>query len=80
MLTPTLIMAGVASALVLVGYYQGDDQHIAGLQVSLKMMVQMMPLLLLALISAGMSQVLAAQQEAFISKCGWVPNLVCGAS
>lgn len=68
MLTPTLIMAGVASALVLVGYYQGDDQHIAGLQVSLKMMVQMMPLLLLALVIAGMSQVLAAQQEAFISK------------
>jgi len=68
MLTPTLIMGGVAGALVLVGYYQGNNLHITGLQISAKMIVQMMPLLLLALVIAGMSQVFAAQQEEFITK------------
>jgi uncharacterized membrane protein YraQ (UPF0718 family) len=68
MLIPTLIMALIATALVYVGYYQGDGQHITGLQVSFKMMIQMMPLLLLALVIAGMAQVLAAQQQEFISK------------
>ena len=46
MLTPTLIMGGVAGALVLAGYYQGNNLHITGLQISAKMIVQMMPLLL----------------------------------
>ena len=68
MLTPTLIMGGVAGALVLAGYYQGNNLHITGLQISAKMIVQMMPLLLLALVIAGMSQVFAAQQEEFITK------------
>ena len=68
MLTPTLIMGGLAGALVLVGYYQGNNLHITGLQISAKMIVQMMPLLLLALVIAGMSQVFAAQQEEFITK------------
>ena len=68
MLTPTLIMGGVAGALVLGGYYQGNNLHITGLQISAKMIVQMMPLLLLALVIAGMSQVFAAQQEEFITK------------
>ena len=68
MLTPTLIMGGLAGALVRVGYYQGNNLHITGLQISAKMIVQMMPLLLLALVIAGMSQVFAAQQEEFITK------------
>tara|TARA_A100001037_G_C15102183_1_gene614549 strand:- start:747 stop:1274 length:528 start_codon:yes stop_codon:yes gene_type:complete len=68
MLTPTLIMGGIAGVLVLAGYYQGNNLHITGLQISAKMIVQMMPLLLLALVIAGMSQVFAAQQEAFITK------------
>tara|TARA_Y100000590_G_scaffold276429_2_gene310353 strand:+ start:1836 stop:2363 length:528 start_codon:yes stop_codon:yes gene_type:complete len=68
MLTPTLIMGGIAGVLVLTGYYQGNNLHITGLQISAKMIVQMMPLLLLALVIAGMSQVFAAQQEAFITK------------
>ena len=68
MLTPTLIMGGIAASLVLFGYYQGNNLHITGLQISAKMIVQMMPLLLLALVIAGMSQVFAAQQETFITK------------
>ena len=68
MLVPTLIMAGLASTLVFFGYYRGEGHHIAGMQVALRMMVQMLPLLLFALVVAGMIQVLASQQQGLVSK------------
>ena len=61
MLIPTLIMAAIAVILGLVAYYQGGGQHIVGMQVSYKMMIEVLPLLLIALVVAGMAQVLAVE-------------------
>ena len=68
MLIPTLIMAAIAVILSLVAYYQGGDQHIVGMKVSYKMMIEVLPLLLIALVVAGMAQVLAVEYQSFISE------------
>ena len=68
MLIPTLIMAAIAVILGLVAYYQGGGQHIVGMQVSYKMMIEVLPLLLIALVVAGMAQVLAVEYQPFISE------------
>ena len=56
MLMPTIIMAVLAAVLVLTGYYKGE--HINGLKEAMTMTIQLMPLLILALIIAGMVRVL----------------------
>ena len=68
MLIPTLIMAAIAVILGLVAYYQGGGQHIVGMKVSYKMMIEVIPLLLIALVVAGMAQVLAVEYQSFISE------------
>jgi len=68
MLVPTLIMAILAIGLIAIGYMQGAQQHIIGLKTGLKMTGEILPLLLLAFIVAGMVQVLLPSE--LISK--WV--------
>lgn len=58
MLVPTIIMAVLAIILLFMGYTKGEGQHITGLKSSLKMTVEILPLLVFAFIIAGMVQVL----------------------
>jgi uncharacterized membrane protein YraQ (UPF0718 family) len=60
MLVPTIILGLIAVVLIYFGQQKGV--HIQGLQVSWIMFVQIIPLLIFALIIAGMSQVLIPQE------------------
>ena len=62
MLIPTIIMAILATVLLAIGYSRGEGQHIQGLNSGLKMIVEIIPLLLFAVIVAGMIQVLLPQE------------------
>lgn len=63
MLIPTAIMAVLAMAALIYGYSQGEGQHITGFKISLKMIVEILPLLFFAFILAGMVQVLLPQTQ-----------------
>jgi len=58
MLIATAVMAVLATALLLIGYFKGGDQHVTGLKSGALMVVQILPLLIFAFIIAGMVQVL----------------------
>ena len=62
MLIPTLVMAFLAIILLIMGYSKGEGQHIAGLKSALKMTTEILPLLVFAVIMAGMIQVLLPQE------------------
>lgn len=62
MLVPTIIMGALAVILFLTAYYKGEGQHIIGMKSALRMTVEILPLLIFALIVAGMVQVLVPQQ------------------
>lgn len=68
MLVSTIAMGVLALILVLVGYYKGEDQHISGLKSAFTMTVEIFPLLIFALIIAGMIQVLLPEE--FVTR--WV--------
>lgn len=68
MLIPTIIMGGLAIALVFIGYLRGQGQHIIGMKSALTMTVDILPLLVSAFIVAGMIQVLLPRE--LVSK--WV--------
>ena len=68
MLIPTMVMGGLAVALLTIGYVRGQGQHIVGLKSALDMTIEILPLLVSAFIVAGMVQVLLPQE--LISK--WV--------
>jgi len=68
MLIPTIFMGILAIALLLIGYFKGQNQHIEGLNATYKMTTQIIPLLIFAFIVAGMVQVLLPQNS--ISK--WI--------
>ena len=68
MLIPTIVMGVLAIILLILGYYKGQGQHISGLKSTLDMTVEILPLLILALIVAGMIRVLLPHE--LISK--WV--------
>lgn len=61
MVIPTAIMAVLALAALFFGYSRGEGQHITGLKMSLKMTIEILPLLFFAFILAGMVQVLLPQ-------------------
>ena len=63
MLIPTLIMAVLAIVALLVGYNGGEGQHVKGLKISLKMTIEILPLLVFAFILAGMVQVLLPEGQ-----------------
>ncbi len=56
LLVTTLAMAGIALALVGVGYFRGGREHIEGLHTALGTTARMLPLLLCAFVVAGMMQ------------------------
>jgi uncharacterized membrane protein YraQ (UPF0718 family) len=58
MLMPTLVMAVLAIIFLFVGYNRGNNEHILGLKSALSMTIEILPLLIFALIVAGMVQVL----------------------
>jgi uncharacterized membrane protein YraQ (UPF0718 family) len=63
MLIPTVIMAVLAIATLFYGYSKGEGQHITGLNLTLKMTIEILPLLFFAFILAGMVQVLVPQAQ-----------------
>ncbi len=68
MLIPTIVMGVLAIVLVFIAYNRGGGEHILGLKSTGNMLIQLVPLLIFALIVAGMVQVLTPQE--MISK--WV--------
>ena len=58
MLIPSVVMGELAVALLAIGYFKGQEQHITGLKSALTMTVKILPLLVCAFIVAGMVQVL----------------------
>jgi len=68
MLISTIVMGVFAIILLILGYYKGQGQHISGLKSALDMTVEILPLLILALIVAGMIRVLLPHE--LVSK--WV--------
>ena len=68
MLIPTIVMGLLAIILTFIAYNRGGGEHILGLKSGGSMLLQLVPLLIFALIVAGMVQVLAPQE--MISK--WV--------
>ncbi|MBC8390631.1 MAG: permease [Actinobacteria bacterium] len=68
MLIPTIIMGAIAIALILIGYFRGQGQHITGLKAALSMTIEILPLLIFAFIVAGMMQALIPNE--IISK--WI--------
>jgi uncharacterized membrane protein YraQ (UPF0718 family) len=61
-------MGVLALILLFIGYHRGQAEHISGIKSALNMTVQILPLLILAFIVAGMIQVLLPQE--LISK--WI--------
>ena len=68
MLIPTIVMGVLAIALTFLAYNRGGGEHILGLKSGGSMFIQIIPLLIFAMIIAGMVQVLIPQE--MISK--WV--------
>ena len=68
MLIPTIIMGVIAIALLYIGYQKGGGEHILGLKSAGNLLLQLVPLLILAMIVAGMAQVLIPRE--MISK--WI--------
>jgi len=68
MLISTIIMGALAAVLLFTAYYKGQNQHIAGIRLAVKMTLEILPLLIFAFIVAGMAQVLLPQE--LISK--WI--------
>ena len=62
MLIPTIIMAVLALVLLYVGYQKGEGQHVTGLKSALDMIIEILPLLVFALVIAGMVRVLLPQE------------------
>jgi len=62
MLIPTIIIGTLALILIIIGYFRGGGEHIAGLKIGGNLLIQVLPLMILALIVAGMVQVLIPRE------------------
>ena len=62
MLIPTIIMGTFAVVLVFIGYAKGQGQHISGIKTGISMIGGILPLLIFALVVAGMIQVLIPRE------------------
>jgi len=51
MLASTIIFAVLAVVLLSIGYYRGEGQHLAGLKAGFSILIQILPLLVLAFVS-----------------------------
>jgi uncharacterized membrane protein YraQ (UPF0718 family) len=56
-------MAAIAAILFVIALYRGQGEHLAGLRAALDMTVQILPLLILAFIVAGLVQALLPKEE-----------------
>jgi len=56
MLIPTIIMGVIAAVLLFIGYHKGGGEHILGLKSAGNLLLQIIPLLILSFIVAGMVQ------------------------
>lgn len=63
MLVPTLIMAALATALLLTGIFRGRGEHVEGLKATGSMAIQILPMLCFAFVLAGMMQVLLPREQ-----------------
>lgn len=63
MLVSTIIMGVLAVALLVAGYLQGGDQHITGLRSAWRTTIQVLPMLLLAFVVAGMVEALIPREQ-----------------
>ena len=68
MVIATVIMGVLAIILVSIGYYKGGGEHVLGLKSAMNMTIQILPLVILAFIVAGMIQTLVSHE--FLSK--WI--------
>ena len=62
MLIPTVVMGGLAAALLCLGYFRGQGEHVAGSRTALQLTVQVLPLLAFAFLTAGMIQALVPKE------------------
>ncbi len=62
MLIPTIILGVIAIILLFIGYQRGGGEHIAGLKSAGTLLIQIIPLLILALIVAVMVQTLISEE------------------
>ena len=62
MLVSTIIFAVLAAVLLYVGYSRGKGEHVAGLKAAFSILLQILPMLILAFIVAGMVQVLLPKE------------------
>ncbi|MEE8483369.1 MAG: permease, partial [Nitrospinota bacterium] len=62
MLVSTLIMAALAVSLLVFGYIKGGGQHITGLNAAWKMMLDILPLLIFAMIVGSMVPILLPKE------------------
>ena len=62
MLIPTVIMGILAAVFLIIGYSRGHGEHVEGLTAAWRMTVSLIPLLILALITAGMVQVIIPRE------------------
>ncbi|MDZ7372377.1 MAG: permease [candidate division KSB1 bacterium] len=62
MWVPTLVMAVVAGLLFLVAYSKGQGQHLQGLMIGLRLTAEVLPLLVLSFVAAGIIQVLVPRE------------------
>jgi len=62
MVIATVIMALLAIILVFIGYYRGGGEHVLGLKSAMEMTIQILPIVILAFIVAGMIQILIPQE------------------
>ena len=68
MLVPTIIMAVLAVILIVIGRQRGGGCEVQGLRFAVGLLAQMLPLLVFALVAAGMIQVLVPREL----MAGWV--------
>jgi uncharacterized membrane protein YraQ (UPF0718 family) len=62
MLIPTITMGAIAAVFVVVAYTRGHGEHVEGFSLAWKMTIGLLPLLVLALITAGMVQVVIPRE------------------
>ncbi len=62
MLIPTIVMALLAAAALILAYQRGDGSHVAGLRDGGTLLLQLIPLLLFAFILAGTLPLLVPQE------------------
>jgi len=80
MVIATAIMGLLAVLLVFIGYYRGEGEHILGLKSAMNMTIQILPIVILAFIVAGMVQMLVPQEllSKWIGKESGVRGILIG--